>query len=326
MHERISANIRKSWFLIIGFILFVALIGGIAGYFTGGGYYVVAIAVVISLLMTWGSYFASDKIALSMSRAVPADPSRYQQLHNIVEGLALAGGLPKPRVYIVNDDAPNAFATGRNPEHAAIAVTTGLLAKMKRDELEGVLAHELAHVKNRDTLVMTLAVTLVGIIVLIADILLRTLWWGGGRNNDRGGGLGLPFAIVGIVLLILSPIIAQAMQFAISRQREFLADAEAINLTRYPSGLINALEKLKGDRTVVRTASRATAHLWIESPTQLEAHKGQRGASKSGTWLNRLFETHPPLEKRISALQALAGMPQTEPQLAPTPQGSPPTA
>lgn len=307
MNERISSNIRKSWFLIIGFTLFVVLIGFIAGRLTALGPYAVVIAVVIAIAMTWTSYFKSDKIALSMSRAVAADPTRYQQLHNIVEGLALAGGLPKPRVYIVNDDAPNAFATGRNPEHAAIAVTTGLLAKMKRDELEGVLAHELAHVKNRDTLVMTLAVTLVGVIVLLADILLRALFWGGGRDNDRGGGLGLPFAILGIALLVLSPFIAQIMQLAISRQREFLADAEAINLTRYPTGLINALDKLRGDRTVVRSASRATAHLWIESPTQLEAQPGQRGGSRSGTWLNRLFETHPPLEQRIAALHSLAG-------------------
>lgn len=307
MYDRISSNIRKSWLLIIGFVLFVMLIGWVAGYLFDFGSWAVAIAVVIAIAMTWGSYFSSDKIALSMSRAQPADPQHYQQLHNIVEGLALAGGLPKPRVYVVNDDAPNAFATGRNPEHAAIAVTTGLLAKMKRDELEGVVAHELAHVKNRDTLVMTLAVTLVGVIVLLADILLRALWWGGGSRDRGGGGLGLPFAIVGIVLLILSPLVAQAMQLAISRQREFLADAEAINLTRYPPGLINALNKLRDDRTVVRSASRATAHLWIESPTQLEAQPGQRGASRSGTWLNRLFETHPPLEQRIAALQSVGG-------------------
>ena len=308
MYDRISSNIRKSWFLIIAFVMFVVLIGWVAGYLFDFGSWAVAIAVVIAIAMTWGSYFKSDKIALSMSRAQPADPTQYQQLHNIVEGLALAGGLPKPRVYIVNDDAPNAFATGRNPEHAAIAVTTGLLAKMKRDELEGVIAHELAHVKNRDTLVMTLAVTLVGIIVLLADILLRALWWGGGsRDSDRGGGLGLPFAIIGIVLLILSPLVAQAMQFAISRQREFLADAEAINLTRYPTGLINALNKLRDDSTVVRSASRATAHLWIESPTQNQAAPGQRGGSRSGTWLNRLFETHPPLEQRIAALHSISG-------------------
>ena len=299
------------------------LIGFIAGELTVLGPWAVVIAVVITLVMTWTSYFKSDKIALSMSRAVPADPSRYVQLHNIVEGLALAGGLPKPRVYVVDDAAPNAFATGRDPEHAAIAVTSGLLATMKRDELEGVIAHELAHVKNRDTLVMTMAVTLVGIIVLLADILLRALWWGGGKSNDRGGGLGLPFAILGILLLVISPLIAQVMQMAISRQREFLADAEAINLTRYPPGLIKALDKLRNDRTVVRSASRATAHLWIESPTQLEAQPGQRGGSRSGTWLNRLFETHPPLEQRIAALQSLAG---NAAGAAPQPSGAtPPT-
>ncbi|MDQ4095452.1 MAG: M48 family metalloprotease [Actinomycetota bacterium] len=320
MYERIASNVRKSWLLIFCFTAFVVLIGFIAGRLTWLGPWAVVIAIVISVGMTWMSYFKSDKIALSMSRAVPADPERYQQLHNIVEGLSLAGGLPKPRVYVVNDDAPNAFATGRDPEHAAIAVTTGLLAKMKRDELEGVIAHELAHVKNRDTLVMTLAVTLVGVIILLADIMLRALWWGGGRDNNRSGGLGLPFAIIGIVLLVISPLIAQVMQMAISRQREFLADAEAINLTRYPPGLINALDKLRNDSTVVRTASRATAHLWIESPTQLEAHRGQKGASRGGTWLNRLFETHPPLDQRISALRSIAGMPAAMPADAAPPR------
>lgn len=306
MYDRISSNIRKSWFLIIFFVAFVALIGWIGGQLTGFGNWVLPIAVVIAIAMTWGSYFSSDKIALSMSRAQPADPVQFRQLHNIVEGLAIAGGLPKPRVYVIQDDAPNAFATGRNPEHAAVAVTHGLLARMNRDELEGVLAHELAHVKNRDTLVMTLAVTLVGVIVLLADILLRAMWWGGSRDSDRGGGLGLPLAIIGIALLLISPLVAQIMQFAISRQREFLADAEAINLTRNPPGLINALAKLRDDRTVVRTASRATAHLWIESPIQRDAAPRTRGGSRPGTWLNRLFDTHPPLDDRIAALHSMA--------------------
>lgn len=305
MYERISSNVRKSWMLVIGFFLFVVLIGLVVGYLTNFGFYAVGIAVVIAIAMTWFSYFSSDSIALSASRAKPADPNQYLQLHNIVEGLSIAAGIPKPRVYVVEDQAPNAFATGRNYEHAAVAVTTGLLAKMNRDELEGVIAHELAHVQNRDTLVMTLAVTLVGVIVLIADIFLRMMWFGGGRSNDRGGGLGLPIAILGIVLLVLSPIIAQALQFAISRQREFLADAEAVAFTRYPPGLISALQKLKGDRTVVRTASRATAHLWIEEPIALEPQRGVPGGSKSGNRLNRLFSTHPPLDDRIAALQQM---------------------
>ncbi|MDQ3985489.1 MAG: M48 family metalloprotease [Actinomycetota bacterium] len=313
MYDRIASNVRKSWFLIFFFTVFVVLIGWLAGYFTGFGYWALAIAVLIAIAMTWGSYFASDRIALSMSRAVPADETKYRQLHNIVEGLAIAGGLPKPRVFVVNDQAPNAFATGRNPEHSAVAITTGLLAKLNRNELEGVLAHELAHVKNRDTLVMTLAVTLVGVIVLLADFLLRALWWGGGRGGNRGG-LGGPIALIGIVLLVLSPFIAQIMQFAISRQREFLADAEAVNLTRYPPGLIGALQKLREDRTVVRTASRATAHLWIESPIQREAAPGTKGGSRSGTWINRLFDTHPPLEDRIAALNSMAfGSAQPQP-------------
>lgn len=253
----------------------------------------------MAIVMTWGSYFASDKIALSMSRAKLADGPRYSQLHNIVEGLALAAGIPKPRVYVIDDTAPNAFATGRNPEHAAIAVTTGLLARMNREELEGVIAHELSHVKNRDTLVMTLAVTLVGVIVLLADWFLRSMFWGG-RGRGRGSGMGAPMIIIGAILMIFAPLIAQLLQFAISRRREFLADAEGVMLTRYPDGLIKALEKLNNDPTVVRTASKATAHLWIESPI---ARQLDEGGTKRGVWLNRMFDTHPPLEERIKALR-----------------------
>ncbi len=310
MYERIASNERKTWLLIAVFIVLVALIGWLVGELTGFGLWGLGIAFGLSIAMTSGSYFASDKVALSMSRAAPANENDYPQLHNVVEGLSIAAGIPKPRVYVVKDEAPNAFATGRNPEHAAVAVTTGLLDKMRRDELEGVLAHELSHVKNRDTLVMTIAVTLVGVIVLLADFMLRAMWWGamtGGDDDDSGGGgLGAPIAILGIVLLIFAPLIAQLLQFAISRRREFLADADGVFLTRYPDGLISALEKLKSDRTVVRSASRATAHLWIESPIQLEARRGRKGASKQGAWLNRLFDTHPPLDERIAALRSLA--------------------
>jgi heat shock protein HtpX len=303
MYERVSSNVRKTWLLIAVFIAFVAVIGWLFGYFTGYGFWGLGIAVGIALLLTWGSYFSSDKIALAVSRAKPAEGPRFKQLHNVVEGLAIAAGIPKPRVYVIDDTAPNAFAAGRNPEHAAVAVTTGLLAKMDRDELEGVIAHELSHIQNRDTLVMTIAVTLVGVIVLLADWLLRALWWGGG-DNKRGSGLGVPIAILGFVLLLLAPLIAQLLQFAISRRREFLADADAVLLTRYPTGLVNALEKLGHDATVVRTASRATAHLWIESPIARHAGPGERRAAKSGAWLNRLFDTHPPLEDRIAALRS----------------------
>ena len=308
MYDRVASNVRRTWALMFIFLILIIAIGFIVSYFFQGlGYWPVVGAVVFAVAMSWGSYFASDKIALSMSHAVPADPQRDRQLINVVEALAIAAGIPAPRVYIVNDAAPNAFATGRDPKHAAIAVTTGLLEKMSRDELEGVIAHELSHVKNRDTLVMTIAVTLVGVVVLLADVFLRAMWWGGGRRSNRdSGGLGLPIAVLGIVLLILAPIFAQLLQFAISRRREFLADADGVLLTRYPPGLVHALEKLKDDQTVVRTASRATAHLWIESPIARAA--GEGNSKKSGAWLNRMFDTHPPLDERIAALQSsLAG-------------------
>ena len=303
MYDRVSSNVRKTWLLIFLFLVMVIAIGWVFSYFfPDWGPFPLIIAVVVAIAMTWGSYFSSDKIALRVSRAQPADPQRDRQLINIVESLAIAAGIPAPRVYVVDDSAPNAFATGRNPEHAAVAVTRGLLAKMTRDELEGVIAHELAHVKNRDTLVMTIAVTLVGVVVLLADIFLRMMWFGGGgRDNDRGGGAG-PLVIVGLVLLILAPIFAQLLQFAISRRREFLADAEGVLITRYPTGLINALNKLKDDQTVVRSASRATAHLWIEEPIALS--KAQGAKRSGGAWLNRMFATHPPLDERIAALQS----------------------
>ncbi len=261
------------------------------------------IALVVVVIGTFAAYWKSDAVALAMSHARPADPVEQARLHNLVEGLCIAGGLPKPRVYVINDPAPNAFATGRNPRHAAVAVTTGLLEKMNRVELEGVLAHELSHVKNYDILVSTLAVTLVGVIVLISDFALRFLWWGGPRSRDRerddGGGPQAIFAIVGIALLLLAPLAARLMQFAVSRRREALADISGVAMTRYPPGLIAALEKLKDDTTVVQSSSRATAHLWIESPLARTKEEGRLSR------LNRLFDTHPPLEERIHALKEL---------------------
>ena len=318
MYERVASNVRKTWALIFAFVVLTVGVGWAFGYFTGVGAWAVPIAVGLSIAMSWGAYFSSDKIALSMSRAKPADPIRDRELINHVQTMAIAAGLPAPRVFVIDDAAPNAFATGRNPEHAAIAVTRGLMAKMNRDELEGVIAHEMSHVQNRDTLVMTIAVTLVGIIVLLADWMLRAMWWGGG-DRDRGNGLGLPFAIIGLVMLLVAPLIAQLLQFAISRRREFLADADAVLMTRYPPGLIGALEKLGEDRTVVRTASKATAHLWIESPI---ARAKSEGATKGGAWLNRMFDTHPPLEERIAALKDNAlGYAEEAPQVDP---GEPP--
>ncbi len=307
MYELIAANKRRSIVLIAGFALIVIALGWVFGEVTEAGYWGLAIAVVIAVVMSWGSYFFSDKIALAMSRAIPAEPRHFSddlevsrripRLINIVQGLAIAAGIPLPRVYVVKDEAPNAFATGRNPKHAALAVTTGLLKKMNRVELEGVVGHEMAHIRNYDILVTTIAVTLTGVVMLLSDWMLR-LFRFGGRRSKGGNPATLVIALVGFALALLSPLIAQLIKAAVSRRRESLADASGIHLTRYPPGLISALKKLRDDTTVVSTGSRATAHLWIESPLQ-------RQGSGFSSWVNRLFDTHPPIEERIRALEQL---------------------
>jgi heat shock protein HtpX len=301
MFELIRANKRRSVFLIAGFVVVFALIGAAVGLVVGYGPQFTLLALVISALAAFGSYWKADSIALAVSRARPADPDQYQRLHNLVEGLCIASGLPKPRIYLIDDPAPNAFATGRNPKHAAIAVTSGLLEKLNRVELEGVVAHELSHIKNYDILVSTLAVTLVGAVALLTDLAIRMMWWNGGRvprEGDRGDSNN-PLALVGFALLILSPIIAKALQATISRRRETLADITACQMTRYPPGLISALEKLRDDVAVVHGSTTATAHLWIEQPMS-----GVGDAGKHGRW-NRLFDTHPPLDERIALLREL---------------------
>jgi heat shock protein HtpX len=301
MYEQIAANKRRTVFLVAGFVLVLAAAGAAASYLIGFGWYGVIIAFVVSGALAFASYWKSDAVALSVSRAHPADPNEYKRLYNLVEGLCIAGGLPQPRIYIVDDEAPNAFATGRNPRHAAIAVTTGLLEKMNRVELEGVLAHELSHVKNYDILVSTIAVTLVGAVAVLADITFRMMWWNGGRvsrGSDRDNGNN-PLAFVGFIFILIAPLIAKLMQAAVSRNRETLADVSAVHLTRYPPGLISALEKLRDDTTVTHSASKATAHLWIEQPMAGVGDKGRQG------WLNKMFDTHPPLEERIALLREL---------------------
>jgi len=300
MFEMIKANKRRSALLIFCFVVLLSLVGAAFGILFGAGPTGAIIALVFSGAMAFASYWKADSIALAVSRAKPADPQQYQRLHNLVEGLCIAAGLPKPKVYIVDDPAPNAFATGRNPKHAAIAVTSGLLEKMNRVELEGVIAHELSHVRNYDILVSTLAVTLVGSIALLANIGLRMMWWNGGRvrrDGDRNG--GNPLALVGLVLLIFAPLIGKLMQAAVSRRRETLADVSACQMTRYPPGLISALEKLRDDSTVTHSATTATAHMWIEQPLSGVGDGGKFGA------LNRMFDTHPPLEERIALLREL---------------------
>ena len=302
MYEQIGQNKRRTVMLVLAFMAFIALVVCAVNLLVGGGIIGFIVAFVIAAGMGFMGYWKSDSVALAMSRAKPADEHTYARLHNLVEGLCIAAGLPKPRIYVVDDEAPNAFATGRNPDHAAIAVTTGLLEKMNRVELEGVLAHELSHIKNYDILVSTLAVTMVGIVALLADFGIRFLWWGGGRSSNRdqqGGGAGVILAVVGFALLIFAPLIAQLMQLAVSRNREELADVSGVGLTRYPPGLISALEKLRDDQTVVHSSSRATAHLWIEQPTARTPEEGRMSR------LNRLFDTHPPLEERIERLREL---------------------
>jgi heat shock protein HtpX len=301
MFELIKANKRRSALLILSFVVLLSLVGWAFGLLIGSGPTGAIVALVFSGAMAFFSYWKADAIALAVSRAKPADPQVYQRLHNLVEGLCIAAGLPKPRVYIVDDPAPNAFATGRNPKHAAIAVTSGLLEKMNRVELEGVIAHELSHVRNYDILVSTLAVTLVGAVALLTNIGLRAMWWNGGRvrrDGDRDGGNN-PLALVGLVLLIFAPILGKLMQAAVSRRRETLADVSACQLTRYPPGLISALEKLRDDTTVTHSATTATAHMWIEQPMS-----GVGDSGRFGSW-NRLFDTHPPLEERIALLREL---------------------
>ena len=301
MYDQVAQNKRRSVAIIGFFVILTTLVISTILYLMNLGFAAVAIAAVISIASAWVAYWKSDQVALKMSRAVEADPHTYARLHNLVEGLCIASGIPKPRIYVIDDAAPNAFATGRNPKHAAIAVTSGLLDMMSRVELEGVLAHELSHIKNDDILVSTLAVTMVGLITLAADLSIRMMWMNGGRRgrNDNEGGPAPFLAIFGLALLLLSPLLAKLMQMAVSRSRESLADVSAVEMTRYPPGLISALEKLQADTTVVAASSRATAHLWIEAPVARVEEEG-----RMSKW-NRLFDTHPPLEERIAALQEL---------------------
>jgi heat shock protein HtpX len=301
--QEIASNKRRSVVLVIGFVVVLVGAGLATNQLVGGGPVGAIAALVAAGVLAFLSYWKSDAVALAVSRARPADERTYARLHNLVEGLCIASGLPKPRVYVIDDPAPNAFATGRNPRHAAIAVTTGLLETMNRVELEGVVAHELAHIKHYDILISTLCVTMVGAVALLSDLAIRTMWWNGGRTRRSGdhdnNPIGAVIAIVGFVILILAPIAAKILQAAVSRKREALADLGGVEMTRYPPGLISALEKLRADSTVTHSATRATAHLWIEQPTPRTRDEGHLSA------FNRLFDTHPPLEERIAALREL---------------------
>jgi len=300
MYEQIASNKRKSIFLILFFVVLIFALVWAFGQLTEFGSYAIIPAAVIAVLMTWASYYNSDKIALAVSRAKPVSKEEYPYLYNVVEGLAIAGGIPKPRCYVIDDTAPNAFASGRNPENAVVVVTKGLLQKLNRAELEGVIAHELSHIKNYDILVQTLAVVMVGVIVLLSDWIMRTVLWGGrGRrssNNKEGGNAGSILILIALALAVLSPIIAQLLRLAVSRKREFLADADGAMLTRYPTGLASALQKLAADREPLEAANLATAHMYIINPLKDQKH---------GAGLAKLFSTHPPIEERIAALEKM---------------------
>ena len=290
-----SSNIAKTWLLMSVFLVVVIGLGWIfsKAYGNPGILYV---AVVVSVLMSITSYWYSDKIVLASTHALPVTMQNHPELYRIVENLAITAGLPMPRVYVVPEQQPNAFATGRDPKHAVVAVTEGLLSKLDRSELEGVLAHELSHIGNRDMLVGTVAVVLVGFVSLLSDFFGRSMLWGGGRSRDNDRGGGNLFAILAIVAIILAPIAATLLQLAISRKREFLADASGALLTRYPEGLASALIKISSDPTPMRAAGHATAHLWLSDPF--------RGKAQTSGFA-KLFLTHPPVQDRVSALQGM---------------------
>jgi len=285
-----DSNIRKTWGLMAGFLILVIAVGWFIAQIYGAPE-ILYIAVIFALVTNFVSYWYSDKIVIAISGARPATREQFFDLWNAVENLSITAGLPMPRVYVVQDDAPNAFATGRDPEHAVVAVTTGLLQILDKNELEGVLAHELSHIGNRDILISTVAVVLAGLLALISDFFLRMSFFGGHRDSDSKGGNVL--AIIGIVMIVLSPIAATLIKLSISRKREFLADASGALLTRYPQALASALSKISMHGGKIRKANHATAHLYIASPF---------GKGKVLNFLDKMFSTHPPVEERIKAL------------------------
>jgi heat shock protein HtpX len=306
-YREIARNRRRSWVLIGVVIVVLGVIGGVIGYATGIGWGGLVAAVVLAVVMSIGSYYAGDALVMATSGAHQVDlanpPEQYRQLVNVVTEMSLAGGLPMPRVWIIDDTAPNAFATGRDPDHASVAATTGLLQKLDREELQGVIGHEMSHIGNYDIRFTLLVGVLVGAIALLADFFLRFTFWGGGRrsggDNDRGGGGGAAAVIIfvlAIVLAVVAPLIGRLVQAAVSRSRESLADSTSVELTRNPVGLARALRAIADDPEVLEVANRATQHLYIVNPI-----KSFEERSKS------LFDTHPPIGERIRALESIAG-------------------
>lgn len=292
VYQEVSSNKTKSILIIAGFFIFLLGLSYLFAELTGFGIFGLAFALVFAVIVSFGSYYWSDSIVLRISNAREATHDEYRLLDNLVEGLAIAAGIPKPRIYVIDDTALNAFATGRNPQRGVICITSGLLQKLNRNELEGVLAHEMSHIKNLDIRFMTLVTVMVGVTVLLSDFLLRSFLWGNNRRQE--GKAGIALILLGLLLAILAPIIATLVQLAISRKREYLADASSVLLTRYPQGLISALQKLDADKEPLEAANKATAHLYISDPLK-----------NNNIWFKSLFATHPAIEDRISALKRM---------------------
>jgi len=291
LYTQVDSNNRKTWLYLTGFLIFIIGLGWLISYLMQDQT-ILWMAVILSVGISFFSYWFSDRIILSISKAKLIEKKDNPELYRLVENLCITAGLPLPKVYIIEEDQPNAFATGRDPKHGVIAVTTGLLKELDRVELEGVIAHELAHIGNRDVLLSTMVVVMVGVVVIITDFFFRIAFWsrGGGRNNGQAR---LIMIVIALALAILAPLLAQIMKMAISRKREFLADATGVLLTRHPDGLARALEKISRSSAPLKIANDATSHLFIACP-----FKGK----ESKSWLHRLFMTHPPIEDRIKAL------------------------
>ncbi len=309
IYEVESSNKIKSAIIIVLFSVFVLLavyiFSNAFGYYLGyevGGIGYVGIALIVSGISSFVGYWWSDKMVLAISGARPADRKRDFLFYTVAENLSIAIGIATPKLYVIEDSAPNAFATGRGPEHSVICVTTGLLSKLNRTELEGVVAHEMTHIKNYDVRLMSVVSVMVGIIALLADWFLRASFFGGGkRDNDESKSIGAIFVILGLVFAILSPLIAQLIKLAVSRQREYMADSGAVSITRQPSGLIGALKKISGDMEPLEAANKATAHLYIVNP-----FKDNSGGKRAVDFFSGLFNTHPPIAKRIAELEKMA--------------------
>lgn len=297
IYNQIDANKTKSFLLLVIFVGLITLLAFLFGRTIEGGEGLVPVAVVFSVLSALGTYYWSDKIVLAISGAKEVKEEENPTLHHLVENICIGAGLPKPKIYLIEDTAMNAFATGRDPEHAVICFTRGIVDRLERLELEGVVAHELSHIKNFDIRYMALVSVLVGVVTLVSDWFLRSLWWGGRRNRERNQGQGgAILLLVAVVLALLSPLFATLIQLAVSRKRELLADASGVLITRYPEGLARALEKLGHDKEPLEAANKATAHLYIVNPL-----KGQELVG----WFAGLFNTHPPLTERIKALRLM---------------------